>query len=280
MTEITFAQEICRHLEWDLELITKIQGEERLDARLRKKSLKMVVSSPWVETFAVQTFAIAQKANHLGDFLGVSEPKFNLRALWLNQESDEDPETMVQWIIGCGFNCVIGGGFPEELLHSYGILKHEVFPLAVQDPNPSETDRDFLISAIEKRNEEKICYVENSPAARSWDEWLPYFMDDMPVDKWLAVQKGHPVWQKFRELPDSSSAPLARVITPKQCGQEVTTSVGQQPVTGVIVRIEDWPRDLSEESKELWVAGQSLWWRLSAQSLRETWDLAFGCYSS
>jgi hypothetical protein len=258
MSITTFVQEICRHLEWDLQVRIKPEPEEKLHASYRRGALSVTTSNHYLEIFAAQTFASALKANTLGFFLGESHPKYSLRALWLKNKAEEDPELMLQWIIGCGFNCVLGDAIPQALLRKYGL--HDLRLECLEDVNPEvyETQKEALVKQLfDKRD--ALFYIKSELFADGQEEWLCSVLDDMGPASWLAVAAEHPFWRKLCEIPDGSTTPLAFVQTPikRPCMHG-----GMQQIKGGIIEIDFWPEENSLESKNLWTAGQSLWWGL------------------
>lgn len=269
----TFAHEICRQLEWNIQLKIKAEPIEKLHASFRKNVLTLQASDPWVEAFAIQTYPFALKANRLGDFLGTSTPRFPLRALWVTQKLEEDPEMMLQWIIGCGYNCVLCDSMPQELLRAYHMISFDLVMPQISSSDPKVTYKESLLESMkmhEGQNDQRIFYVEQGNA-----EWLPSLLDDMESGTWLGVDAQHLFWARLRELPDGSATPVAAVKSSKYYLQATNPLCGRQMVKGVVVKADAWPKENSKESRELWIAGQSLWWSIAPESLAETWDGVF-----
>lgn len=273
MTITTFAHEICRQLEWNIQLKTKPEAVEKLHAYYRKGVLTIQGSNPWVEAFAIQTAPFALKANHLGDFLGTSTPRFPLRALWVTQKLDEDPEMILQWIIACGYNCVLGDAMPQELLRAYHMIHCDLEELKFSAEPSIKTSKELVLECIKdfESQRDQIFFYKNQILG-SQEEWLPTILDDLGSNSWLGVDAQHSFWHRIRGLPDGSATSLAVVGSPHYYMQYVMPQCGRQNIRGAVVKMDAWPKENSKESRELWIAGQSLWWSVNPGTLAETWD--------
>lgn len=260
MTETSFAQEICRHLEWNVKLRMKADASENLHAHYRRGELTITSSGIWVENFAVQTYALALRANCLGDFLGSSKPRFKMRALWIDSIQDEDPESVIQWIVGCGFNTLINSDFPDSLLTSYGVKRISIHSLGALEPANDETYCDACAREIKQIGNPLIFYVDEAANQRRESEWLDVLIDEMDAHAWLGVGENHPYWDTQRARPDASTGQLAIVRTNIGLLNPIPKKIGTQSIEGAVISINEWPKDNSKEAKDLWVAGQSLWW--------------------
>lgn len=272
MSATSFVHEIQRHLEWNLRLVRRQSTSERLEAQFRKGELTLTASDPWVEAFAVQTLAIALRSGHIGDFLGITEPRFELRAVKIDCEIEEDPETLLQWLIGCGFNCLIGDQIPQELLGCYGMRPARWVPLEKPDPKPFETRLEALAGQVQAHECDSRMNLFFTGKELRDAEWLPQLLDDMDRSSWFAADRSDPFWDRLRTLPDTSSTPLVYVTSPSM---GMVPSHSRQPIKGVVINLKSYPQDNQAFSKALWVAGQSLWWSLTPHELEATWEQVF-----
>lgn len=260
-------------LEWNISLKLKEEKAEKLRSTFRQGRLTATASHEYVRAFGTQTFTIALKANHIGSFVGESSPQYALRAVWVREQTVQDPEKALRWLIGCGFNCVIGESFSKELLESYGLINLDLLTLEPKPPQTYQTQKEsFLEQIFEIDKRPTLFYINANLFSKNSEEWLYSILDDMGQNSWLAVDSAHLFWEKLREVPDSSANPLAIVQTPEERIRNPFNNSSIQKVEGVIIAVEALPQENSLEARDLWVAGQSLWWSLSPQALTKTWE--------
>lgn len=212
--------------------------------------------------FALQQAIIAR--HHLGEYLGLMQPRCSLRIAQCSEMSD----SLCRSLVCMGFNALLCEGECRSA-SSYGLKVYGQHPgadalYAASAPrieeHPDLTLAEIVIKEMKTQeenagNRELIFYVPQNPL------WLSNLCDEAGKRTVISFPSTLPFWQALRRELEISSTPLLPLLNE----EEDFCRLRRHRFAGALCPA------LDEQSQ--WVAGQALWHGLSPRLSRETWDL-------